>query len=63
MILLLEARKTDGVSAWHYAIGRQNSFRMDVTCDGQTVWSGEQLSPPFKNVRDPSKAYFFLGLR
>lgn len=60
VILLLEARKTAGGSQWQYALARQNSVRLQVTCDGDVVWDVPQIAPPWGNVRRPAEPYILL---
>jgi hypothetical protein len=62
VILLLEARKTADGGQWQYALARQNSVRLQVTCDGEVVWDVPQIAPPWGNVRRPAEPYILLRI-
>ncbi len=62
LLIAIEARKTADGFQWQYAIGRMNSIRFEVRRNDKVVWKGEQLAPPWPNVRRPEKSYFILGL-
>ncbi|HVX13013.1 MAG TPA: hypothetical protein VHC22_17650 [Pirellulales bacterium] len=62
LLIAIEALKGENGFEWQYAIGRMNSIRFEVRRDDQVVWKGDQLAPPWPNVRRPEKSYFFLGL-
>ena len=62
LLIAIEVRKTADGFQWQYAIGRMNSIRFEVRRNDKVVWKGEQLAPPWSNVRRPEKSYFILGL-
>ena len=61
-LLVIEARKIDGKNVWVYAPARSRHDPIRVYLRDQLVWDVPRLSPPWHNIRDPSKPYFNLRL-
>jgi hypothetical protein len=55
VLLLVEARETDGKSGWHYALARMNRDAMRVRRNDREVWSVPYLEKPWGN---PQGDYF-----
>jgi hypothetical protein len=56
VLLLIEARETEGKSGWHYALARMNRDAMRVRRNDREVWKVPHLEKPWANPRD----HYFL---
>ena len=57
LLLLIEARRTDGKAVWQFAPARMNSIQFRLLHKSREVWSVPQIAPPWINVQDRSKPY------
>lgn len=48
VFILLEARKVDGVCAWHYALAPMTGYALKVQLDGKEIWEVQWRKGPYK---------------
>ena len=60
VLLLLEARRSEGDIAWYFGLGRQNSLRFQVSRKGSVIWDVPKLAPPWENIERQGEPYFVL---
>ena len=53
VLLLIEARRTANGFQWQYALARLSTRELQVTYDGQKVWSVAPLEWPHTRLREP----------
>ena len=63
VILVLEARRKEDGTAWHYALGRQNSVQFRVYRNDDLVWDVPKLAPPWDNIKQPGNPYINLTIK
>ncbi|HJZ53990.1 MAG TPA: hypothetical protein VKE74_03490, partial [Gemmataceae bacterium] len=55
VLLLLEARVSNGTAQWQYALARQTMWVVEVEYDGRQVWSVEKWD---RATSKPQQTYF-----
>lgn len=48
VFIVLEARKVDGVYAWHYALAPMTGYALKAQLDGKEIWEVQWRKGPFK---------------
>ena len=62
LLLVIEARRNGEETSWVYSPARSRHDHLRLYLNGTLVWDVPRLSPPWPNIRDPSKPYFNLRL-
>ena len=62
VILLIEARRVEGVPRWHYALARMTHEQLHMRDNAREVWSVPQLGPAGMTDRHAPYTQFYFDL-